>query len=144
MSATPPPSPTPDPAFLVGFFPKNGSPAIRIKISGPLGDGLEFDAVIDTGFTGFLSIPLVKAFPLGLPLYGTTAITFADGSSQTRLTGAAKIILGGEYNIGTAILEWNSTDLLIGMGFLRLFKRALFVSKYAVTLVDEAYLDKSG
>ena len=129
---------------MVGFFPKNGSPAIRIKISGPLGDGLEFDAVIDTGFTGFLSIPLVKAFPLGLPLYGTTAITFADGSSQTRLTGAAKIILGGEYNIGTAILEWNSTDLLIGMGFLRLFKRALFVSKYAVTLVDEAYLDKSG
>ena len=128
---------------MAGFFAKNGSPAIKIRISGPVGDGQEFEAVIDTGFTGFLSIPLVKAFPLGLPLYGTTAITFADGSSQVRLTGGAWISLGGESDIGIAILEWESTDILIGMEFLRLFKRALFVSKLAVVLVDEDYLTKA-
>lgn len=125
---------------MTGLFAKNGSPAIKIRIAGPVGDGLEFEAVIDTGFTGFLSIPIVKAFPLGLSLFGTTAITFADGSSQTRLTGAARITVGSDSNIGTAILEWSSNDVLIGMAFLRLFKKALFVSKDFVVLVDEDYL----
>ncbi len=142
MSATPPPNLASDP-MLVGFFTKNGSPAIRIRISGPVGDRLEFEAVIDTGFTGFLSIPMVKAFPLGLPLFGTTAITFADGSSQTRLTGAARITVGSDSNVGTAILEWSSNEILIGMAFLRLFKKALFVSKDFVVLVDEDYLAKA-
>ena len=142
MSATPPPNPASDP-MLVGFFAKDGSPAIRIRVSGPVTDGLEFEAVIDTGFTGFLSIPIVKAFPLGLPLFGTTAITFADGSSQTRLTGAATITFGSESNVGTAILEWSSNDILIGMALLRLFKKGFFVSKNAVVLVDEDYLTRA-
>ena len=86
---------------------------------------------------------MVKAFPLGLPLYGTTSITFADGSTQTRLTSSAHISLGGESHVGVAILEWDSNEILIGMAFLRLFKKALFVSRNDVLLVNEDYLNST-
>ena len=63
--------------------------------------------------------------------------------ARSGLQGAADIALGSESHVGTAILEWNSDDILIGMPFLRLFKKALFVSKTAVVLVDEDYLTKA-
>jgi predicted aspartyl protease len=121
---------------------KNGSPALKIRIKGPFGDGKEFDATIDTGFTGFLSIPLLKAIPLGLLLYGTTGITFADGSTTYRLTAKAQITVENESQIGIAILEPKSEDVLIGMEFLRLFKKAFFIVKDGVALLDETFIEQ--
>jgi clan AA aspartic protease len=125
-----------------GYFAKSGSPALKIKVSGPFNPAIEYEAVLDTGFTGFLSIPLTEAIRLGLVLYGTTSVSFANGETSWRLTANGKIDVGGEWKIGVAILEWQSTELLLGMAFLRQFGEALFVSKNAVSLFDEAELQK--
>lgn len=38
-----------------GYLHKSGSPAIKVRVSGALAaSGKEFEAIIDTGFTGFL------------------------------------------------------------------------------------------
>ena len=62
-----------------GYFDKIGNPCLKFHLAGVHHDipGLEFEAVIDTGFTGFLVLPMVQAFPLGLPLHGTTSATLA-------------------------------------------------------------------
>jgi len=125
-----------------GYFGKSGSPVLKIKVSGPFTEGREYEAILDTGFTGFLSIPLVQAISLGLVLHGTTAVSLADGSTCYRLTARAMVKVEDEEQIGVAILEPTSIELLLGMGFLRLFKKAIFVSQFGVGLASEEDISK--
>jgi len=122
----------------IGFFDKSGSPAIKVKLGGVFSEGQEFDAILDSGFTGFVSMPLISAFPLGLPLYGTTTVELADGTKASKLTAQVEASVGGESEVGVVILEPSSRDVLLGMAFLRIFKRALFVSTDVVLLIDES------
>lgn len=124
--------------FTIGSFDSSGNAVLKISVWGVHKDlAQEFDALVDTGFTGFLAMPLVKAFPLGLILFGTTSVTLADGSVAHRLTALGFTALGDEESHGVIILEPNSTDILIGMDFLRRLKKALIVSEHGVVLVDE-------
>lgn len=123
---------------LTGFFDKIGSPAIKISVHGIFTDAkTEVDAVIDTGFSGFLQMPLLQAFPLGLVLYGTTQVTLADGSSSPRLVALGTIGLGSAEKVGLILLDAGSNHVLIGMGLLRKFNKTLIVSSTTVTLEDE-------
>lgn len=127
-----------------GFLDNSGTPCLRISIKGPFNPGQEFDAVIDTGFSGFLSMPLVQAFPLGLILYGTTTVTLADGSSDYKLTAQAMVVMGDVHEIGIAILEPSSSEVLIGMEFLKTFNRVLFLhpEKSIVTLAEQSVINE--
>jgi clan AA aspartic protease len=60
---------TPDYEALVG-----------LTVRGPGGDEAEIEAVIDTGFNGFLTLPLDVITALALPRRGRRQGTLADGS----------------------------------------------------------------
>jgi predicted aspartyl protease len=124
VSAIPPESPA-----EAGYLHKSGSPAVKIKVWGVFqASAQEFEAIIDTGFTGFLSMPMVQAFPLGLVLVGTTNVVLADGSTDTKLTALGTIgLASGQNKVGVIILEPNPTDILVGMEFLNRFERTLFL-----------------
>jgi len=125
----------------IGYLGANGHPHVRIKVWGFAEQfAQEFEALIDTGFTGFLSIPLTAAFPLALALVGTTNYQLADGSVSPRLLAFGTVALEDESAYGTVVLESHSTGLLVGMEFLKKLNRALLVSKAGVWLVDEDVL----
>ena len=130
-------SATPKLPVWTGFFSKTGSPALKINLRGPFGQPVEFEGILDTGFTGFVSVPLLSALPLGLILYGTASVELADGSKQIRLTAQGLAVIEGESKVGVVVLEPSSNEVLIGMAFLRLFKRAVLMSSTTVFLVDE-------
>lgn len=71
----------------VGFFDQAGNACIKFHLRGVYDPdpGQEFTGIIDTGFTGFLQLPLQHAFALGLPLHGTVSVTLADGSTPSAL-----------------------------------------------------------
>jgi predicted aspartyl protease len=121
---------------VIGSFNSSGSPIIEIAVSGPVTKPTKFTAMVDTGFSGFLLLPILEAFSVGLILRGTTPITLADGSSQTKLTCLGEVHFGGDSEVGLIIIEWQSTDVLVGMDFLRKFKGRLVVDapKGMVTL----------
>lgn len=74
------------------------------------------DAVIDTGYTGFLSLPREIIVLLNLPWTGIDRGTLGDGSEATFEVYAAKVIWDGEYrNVPVNEAE---TDPLIGMSLL--------------------------
>ena len=54
-------------------------PIVTLRIQGPSGQEREIEAVIDTGFTGFLTMPPALAADLGLRYRGRGWATLADG-----------------------------------------------------------------
>ncbi len=128
-----------------GSFSKSGSPILKIKIGGPLpGSEQEFEAIIDTGFTGFVSMPIVQAFPLGLLLTGTTSVTLADGKSAYNLTAAGIVTVAGESQTGIVLLQSSACDILLGMDFLRKFGRGVFIHQQAKIVAlyhEQEFLD---
>ncbi len=51
----------------LGSFEK-GCPTIKVHIGGALPSisPVEFSAIVDTGFSGFIAMPLIQAFPPGV------------------------------------------------------------------------------
>ena len=125
-------------AIKIGYLDGSGHPHVKVRIWG-LDEQFaqEFEAMIDTGFTGFLSMPITAAFPLALTLFGTTNYELADGSISPKLLGYGTVELQGEKADGSIVLESKSNGLLLGMEFLRSLNKALLLSKNGVVLVDD-------
>lgn len=118
--------------------PTSGCPIVEIEVQGPFGQPQKFTAMVDTGFSGYLSLPILKAFPLGLILQGTMGITLADGTTHARLTARGMIKFDGKDEVGLVLLEWQNTDILLGMDFLAKFGKKLTVDAVnrTVEIVD--------
>ena len=55
-------------------------PVVTLVLRGPFGQTSEVEAVIDTGFTGFLSLPSALVTELELPFLTNESAMLADGS----------------------------------------------------------------
>lgn len=122
-----------------GYLDKAGHPHIKIRVWGLSVDfAQEFEAMIDTGFSGFLMLPLVQALPLALTLFGTTQYELADGSMSPKLLAHGSIDHEGEVTSGLIALEANANcGPLVGMEFLRQSKKLLLLGRNVVMLFDE-------
>ncbi len=54
-------------------------------------------------------------------------IVLADGSNQTKLTCLGQVTLESETQIGLIIIEPQNAQVLVGMDFLKKFKKQLIV-----------------
>ncbi|MBI3872209.1 MAG: hypothetical protein HY304_03920 [candidate division Zixibacteria bacterium] len=110
-------------------FKGNGSPQITFRLRGPLASlgEHEFTGILDTGFTGFVSIPLLKAFPIGLVLSGMTNLTLADGKSQSHLYCLGEVLWESRSEVGIVVLAPPDATILVGMEFLRKFNLTMIV-----------------
>ena len=112
---------------MTGSFDSSGCPTIEIEVSGPVTNPKRFAVMVDTGFSGFLLLPLLEAFPVGLILTGTTTVVLADGSQQIKLTCIGQVGFAGRSEIGLVIIEPQNTQALVGMEFLKKFRQRLIV-----------------
>jgi clan AA aspartic protease len=68
--------------MLIGQVDSKLEPLVRIHVHGPAGLARTVDALVDTGFGGFLTMPLLQIRVLALPIVGREAGILADGSVQ--------------------------------------------------------------
>ena len=122
-----------------GHYDAHGNPCLKLHLCGVAHTppGLEFEGIIDTGFTGFIQLPIAHAFSLKLPLEGTASYTLADGSQSTCLTALATTSFSGKAINGVVTLAMGSQDILIGMDFLRQLKLGLLIVTGQIFLIDE-------
>lgn len=113
--------------MATGFLDDNGDAYIELEVSNPLGWKSKLRCLIDTGFTGFLSIPILDAFPIGLLLVSTIPVALADGSVHYKLTCLGMVHLEYQSEVGMIIIEPESKQVLVGMEFLRKFKKKLVI-----------------
>ena len=125
---------------MIGYTDPDGSTIIRISIEGVRSARDGFEAMVDTGFTGFVSMPLMEAFPLGLILHNVEHVVFADGREQERLTALGTVRMGEASREGVIYLEPASGEILVGIEFLREFRFSLLLDPFTnfVQLLEEA------
>jgi predicted aspartyl protease len=125
---------------MIGSTGPDGSPVIRISIEGVRSVRHDFDAILDTGFTGFVSMSVQDAFPLGLVLHSIDRVVYADGRDQERFIAVGTVRLGKDSREGYIHLEPSSGEILLGMEFLRAFHFSLLLDPFTnfVQLFDEA------
>lgn len=66
--------------MIEGVVNANYEPVITLTVQGPSGQTRDIDAVVDTGFNGFLTLPITLVAELGLPYVSIGRATLADGS----------------------------------------------------------------
>lgn len=102
--------------MITGVVDDQGQATVRLALFGPRRRVREIDAILDTGFTGELTLPRALVAALALPFHGLGRALLADGSETL-------------FDIHRAAVEWDGrrrrvwvsiaeTEPLIGMRLL--------------------------
>jgi len=102
---------------MLGTF-NNDQPTIEIEVGGVTGVKKKLVALVDSGFNGYLQIPYIEAFPLGLILAGVQQNTFANGSSSSHLVCKGTVCIDGQCLDTTIDIEAGNM-ILIGTKLLK-------------------------
>lgn len=101
--------------MIVGSVNTDREAIVRLVIVGPRGREREVEAIVDTGYTGFLTLPSEVA-DLGLPFLMRGSAVLADGSeSLFNIHEATVDWAGGRRRVLIDIAE---SDPLLGMELL--------------------------
>jgi clan AA aspartic protease len=106
--------------MMQGFVNQNCEAIIRVAVGSANSPKQMVEALIDTGFTGFLSLPLSIIIALGLPWYFRDVGTLGDGSEVIFDMYKATVIWDGQTQI--IDVAASEADPLVGMSLLYGFK----------------------
>jgi clan AA aspartic protease len=102
--------------MMQGYVNENFEAIISVSVKN--GNSLKsFDAVIDTGFTGFLSLPTAIIMQLGLQWSYRDRATLGDGSETVFDVYNAEIVWNGQLR--SIEIDAAETEPLLGMALLR-------------------------
>lgn len=105
--------------MIEGLIREAGTPILQLKIVGKGDTEITTEGILDTGFDGFLCLPIPLAVPLGLELIDVTRTELADGTIvEDELVFAGRAEWDGSV-MEVDILLTRSGDVLIGTAFLR-------------------------
>jgi clan AA aspartic protease len=102
--------------MINGIINRNGEATVRFVVSNESKQTHLVDAIIDTGFTGYLTLPLAAIHSLNLQLYSREEGMLGDGSRCIFDVYVGLVIWDGEYRY----IDINAaeTDPLVGMSLL--------------------------
>ena len=106
--------------MIFGTVNNNCEAIIKVAVGRIGSPKVTVDAVIDTGFTSFLSLPLSMITDLGLPWHYRDVGTLGDGSEVVFEIYKATVIWDGQNQI--VDVAASEADPLVGMGLLYGFK----------------------
>jgi clan AA aspartic protease len=102
--------------MINGIVDQNYEATIRLIVTNASEQRQLINAVIDTGFTGFLTLPLTVIDSLNLNLYSREEGVLGDGSTCIFDVYSGLVIWDGEYRY--IDVNASETDPLVGMSLL--------------------------
>ncbi len=102
--------------MIQGVVNAHHEAVVRVPLVGPSGRERNVDAVIDTGFNGFLTLPPALVEELGLEWLGQKSMVLANGSRDVFDTYGVAVVWDGQTKFVDAD-EANAAPLL-GMAML--------------------------
>jgi clan AA aspartic protease len=102
--------------LITGSVNPDREAVIRLQVIGSASQTQDIDAIIDTGFTGFLTLPPTMIAMLGLSFRGRQHVQLGDGSVALSDVFAGAVIWDNQpYTIE---VDSADTDPLVGMSLL--------------------------
>ena len=131
-------------ARIRGSLDSAHCPVISIAVSASSGPSTFVDAVIDTGFTGFVQLPARTAQELGLTPRATSETQYADGRIDVIPLAWGQVTLRTAFQEGFVHIQRASDETIVGVEFLRLFRKTLVLSiADAIVLLVDSLADLS-
>lgn len=103
-------------AMIVGAVNTHREMMVRLVVVGSQGQEREIEAVLDTGYTGSLTLPSAVVSDLGLPFRGRGNVVLGDGSEAEFDVHEATVAWAGRRRLSA--IDVAETDPLLGMGLL--------------------------
>ena len=120
--------------MMLGIVNQRCEAVLPIVVGNITGQRQVIDAVIDTGFNGFLTLPTTMIMTLDLPWSGSDVATLGDGSEALFDMYTANIIWDGNYQ--EIDIAESETEPLIGMGLLYGYRLQVdIIEKGKVTII---------
>jgi clan AA aspartic protease len=117
-----------------GFVTSEREAVISLVVRGSEGRREEIDALVDTGFNGFLTLPSPLVSRLALPFAGTTQAVLADGSRvQVDAYQAALLWDGRERSV---LVLKTEGDALAGMALFDGHRLTVEVQDSGLVLIE--------
>ena len=104
-----------------------GEPVVRLALRGPSGLTREVDAVVDTGFTGFLTLPPAIVTALDLRRADVQVVVLADGSRATLTAHAVEVSWDGRLRDAFAYAAGSTP--LIGIALMDGYRLCIDVER---------------
>ena len=101
---------------VTGVVTARREAVLRLSVLGTDEQRTEIEAVLDTGFTGYLTLPAAIVEELALPSRGAREAVLADGSTVVFEVYRARVVWDGEPR-GVQVLSSEGTAL-VGMSLL--------------------------
>ncbi|NUN97785.1 MAG: clan AA aspartic protease [Candidatus Omnitrophica bacterium] len=102
--------------MIQGGISTNLDALLRLTLLGPDGGDYQIDSVIDTGFSGYLTLPRAVVSKMNFPWIGRAEALLADGSVATFDIHRGIVSWDGEIRV--VEVEAVDTKSLVGMGLL--------------------------
>ena len=120
--------------MILGVVNAGYEAVITLSVQGPEGQAQEVDAVVDTGFTGFLTLPPALVTELALPFETTGHATLADGSEVSFDTYRVTVLWEGQPRY--VLADAADTTPLVGMLFLDMHYLSIQVRNGGRVLIE--------
>ncbi|MGH9869853.1 MAG: hypothetical protein ACREAA_17040 [Candidatus Polarisedimenticolia bacterium] len=115
--------------MATGYF-QNFDPLIEIQLTGATSHpASRLTCLVDTGSTGFLSVPEASAEALGLVPQDTLEMEYADGSIAQRPACLGIARIDGMEGRGIVALEPSLKYPLLGIRFLQILGLKLLIDQ---------------
>jgi len=122
------------PLDVVAGIDQDNQVRIEVDINGLYKSNI-YGAVVDTGYSGGLVLPLIMAVDLGLEKVGSSAVTLADASVKVLPAFLCKVSIAGKsHDISTLVL---GNEVLVGMELLQNYRLCIAPSLGEVTLSND-------
>ncbi|MEL6490853.1 MAG: clan AA aspartic protease [Cyanobacteria bacterium J06621_3] len=102
--------------MMQGIVDRNCEAKIRLAVGNADGQRQMIDALIDTGFTGFLMLPMAVVVNLKLQVYRRETGILADGSRRTFDVYRGLVLWDGEKR--SVDINASESEPLVGMNLL--------------------------
>jgi clan AA aspartic protease len=120
--------------MMNGIVDQNCEATLRLVVSNESKQRQIIDAVIDTGFTGFLTLPLTVINSLNLRLYSREEGTLGYGSTCIFDVYSGLVIWDGEYRY--VDVNAAETDPLVGMSLLYGYRMQLDAIEGGIVVIQ--------